>query len=387
MNFECHIPAIILYGRKSRYEAAKQIQRLRKKRVLLLSDNFFEERGVVDDMAQHLREQKIEAVLFTKIKTEPDVSIVEQAYRLLEQTGCDCILSIGGGSVIDVGKAVAVQATNPCDFSEFEGYYKVRNNGISHIAIPTTAGTGTEVTRVATIRDRTGSVKMTCFDDAFMPDVAIVDYELSMTMPPKLTAMVGLDALAHAIEAFVSAKANPVSDMYARMAIQLINESLVTAYHDGRDLKARKNMMMGANYAGIAISNSSVCAIHAMARPLGVLFGMKHGAGHAILLPLVTEYSIGGAPSRYALIAQSMGFSAKYSDNDLAMMLVDRLRELNMQLSIPNPLVWGAPRRQYMGKIDAMVESAIEAGTIDDNPRVFTRDEVARIYELVYDYQ
>ncbi len=387
MNFECHIPATILYGRESRYEAPKQVQRLRKSRVLLISDAFFDEQGVVADMVDHLREQGIATFVFTDVKTEPTVETVAKAYAVFENSNCDCVLSIGGGSVIDIGKAVAVQATNKCDFSEFAGYYRVKNKGLAHIAIPTTAGTGTEVTRVATIRDTTGKIKMTCFDDAFMPDVAIVDYELSITMPPKLTAMVGLDALAHAIEAFISAKANPVADMYALMAVQLINESLVTAYREGTDYKARKSMMMGANYAGIAISNSSVCAIHAMARPLGVLFGMKHGAGHAILLPLVTEYSIGGAPARYAALAHAMGFSPKYSDDDLGMLLVDRLRELNMLLSIQSPLAWRVQKGDYMTQIDTMVESAIEAGTIDDNPRVFTRDEVARIYELVYDYQ
>ena len=387
MNFECHVPATIIYGKGSRFEAPKQALKLLKSRALLITDQFFAENGVLQTMRQAFEDQGIASFIFDEVEEEPDVSTVLAAAEILKKNRCDIVVSIGGGSVIDVGKAVAVVATNHENFAEFSGYYKVKNNGMTHIAIPTTAGTGTEATRVATIRDRAKKIKMTCFDDAFMPDISIVDYELSMTMPQSLTAMAGCDAFAHAVEAFISAKANPVADMYALLAIQLINEHLIRAFENPADETARKNMMMGANYAGIAISNSSVCAVHAMARPLGVRFGMKHGIGHAILLPIVTEYSIAGALPRYAAIARAMGFSNAYSDDDLAMMLVDRLRELNERLSIPNPRIWGVDKKTYMDQIDDMVEDAIATGTIDDNPRVFTHDEIARIYQLVYDYQ
>lgn len=386
MKFECNVPATIIYGKGSRLDAVAQAEKKQAKRVLLVSDGFFEDRGTVGEMKQAMEEKGIATFIYTDIEPEPDLATALAAFDVYSGNNCDAVVSMGGGSVIDVGKAVAVMATNDEDFHAFEGYYKVKNKGAFHIAIPTTAGTGTEATRVATIRD--GNVKMTCFDGAFMPDVAIVDYELSMTMPPRLTAMVGMDAFAHAIEAFISAKANPVADMYALLAIQLISGSIVRAYQHPDDEGARKNMMMGSNYAGIAISNSSVCAVHAMAYPLGVRFGMKHGLGHAILLPLVTEYSVGSSPSRYAAIAQAMNHTPEhYSEDDLNMLLVERLRDLNEQLDILSPKQWGVDRKNYMSQIDDMVQDAIYTGTIDDSPRVFTKDEITRIYELVYDYQ
>ncbi|MDL2236461.1 iron-containing alcohol dehydrogenase [Christensenellaceae bacterium OttesenSCG-928-K19] len=386
MNFECHIPTTIIYGKGSRLEAARQMEKMRKKRVLLVSDRFFEDTGKVDEMMKAMKEKGITPFIYSDIAPEPDLKTAQAAFEVYCKSGCEAVVSLGGGSVIDVGKAVAVMATNEEDFRKFNGYFLVPNRGVFHVAIPTTAGTGTEATRVATIRDE--GVKMTCFDDAFMPDVAIVDYELSMTMPPRLTAMVGMDALAHAIEAFISAKANPVADMYALLAIELISNSIVTVYNEPDNENARKDMMMGSNYAGIAISNSSVCAIHAMAYPLGVRFGMKHGAGHAILLPLVTEYSIGSSPARYAAIARAMNHAPPgLSEDDLNLLLVERLRELNVKLDIPSPREWGVKKENFMGQIGDMVDDAISTGTIDDNPRVFTTDEIARIYELLYDYQ
>ena len=386
MNFEFHIPSATLYGKGTLKEVAAQASLLRMKNVLIVSDQYLGQSGLVGEVVKLLEAGGLRAAVFSDVTGEPEIKDVENGLAILRENDCDGVLCIGGGSSIDTGKAVAVMAKNDGGIADYMGYHRVKNQRLPLIAVPTTAGTGSEMTRVVVITDVDRGVKMMCLDNAFMPDAAIVDYSLSISMPKNLTAFVGLDALTHAIEAYVSKKAGPVSDMFALLAIRLISADIMNAYNEPDNELARENMMLGANYAGIAFSNSSVCAVHGMSRPLGANFHVPHGLSNAMLLPLITERGI-ESTHRYADVAVSMGYSELASRRETALQAVDMLKMLNEKLSIPNLKEYGVLEREYTGLIPSMVEAAIASGSPANNPKEFTADEMCEMYEKAYDYK
>jgi len=387
MNFEYHVPPSIIYGKGSRFKAAEHCSALSLKNLLIVSDKYLEQAGLVAGITDCLEAAGLGYAVFTDIPGEPTTTDVENALDALKRNKCDGILSIGGGSALDTAKSVAVMATNPGTISDYMGYHKVKTASLPLIAIPTTAGTGSEVTRVVVITDAGRDVKMMCLDNAFMADIAIVDYELSMTMPKSLTAFVGMDALTHAIEAYVSAKANPVSDMFALLGMELISANILAAYNEPENEAARESMMIGANYAGIAFSNASVCTVHGMSRPIGAYFHIAHGLSNAMLLPIVTEYSIEGNASRYASVARHIGYDPGLPCETLAQKVVEKLREFNTLLRIPNLSEYGVDKAKYDSVIMDMVDAAIASGSPGNNPKVFTPDEMSEIYEKAYTYK
>ena len=387
MDFEYHVPPSIIYGKGSRLKAAEQANALSLKNILIVSDKYLEQIGVVAEIADSLKTAGLDFAVFTDMQNEPTTIDVDKALDVLKQNGCDGILSIGGGSALDTAKSIAVMATNPGTIGDYMGYHKVKNASLPLIAIPTTAGTGSEVTRVVVITDVERDIKMMCLDNAFMPRIAIVDYELSMSMPKSLTAFVGMDALTHAIEAYVSAKANPVSDMFALSGMSLISANILTAYDEPANEAARESMMIGANYAGIAFSNASVCTVHGMSRPLGAHFHIAHGLSNAMLLPIVTEFSVEGDIARYASVARHIGFDFDLPDEALAQKVVEKLREFNTKLQIPNLSEYGVDKAKYDSVVKDMVEAAIASGSPGNNPKVFTPEEMADIYEKAFNYK
>ena len=383
MRFDVHIPSTLLVGEGTRKEVGKLAAQLGMKRVLLVSDKFLESTGLVKEMSEILEASGIKSATFVDIEREPETGNVINGLNVMQSNTCDGIVSIGGGSSLDTAKAISVLATNNGEMSDYMGIGKVPKAGLPHIAIPTTAGTGSEVTRVTIITDPVKNVKMMCLDNAFMPTAAIVDYELTMTLPKNLTSFVGIDALTHAIEAYVSRKANPVSDLFASEAITLIGKNILTVYNNPADKDARSAMMEGATYAGIAFSNASVCAVHGMSRPIGVHFHVAHGLSNAMLLPTVTEYSIAMGMSRYAEVARLMGLRGQ-SEKELCEALTAKLHELNRQMEIPTPAAYGIDREKYMSVRESMADAAIASGSPGNNPKVFTREEIVDLYTKAY---
>ncbi len=386
MTYEIHIPPTLLIGGGARKQAGDIASRLGMRKALLVSDKYLEGAGVTAEIAASLRASGVETFIFTDIEREPETADALGAAGLIKRHGLDSIVSVGGGSSIDTAKAASALATNGGLMSDYMGVGKVSKPGLPHLAIPTTAGTGSEVTRVTIITDKEKNIKMMCLDNAFMPAAAIVDFELSMSMPPALTSYVGIDALTHCIEAYVSAKANPVSDMFAEKAIRLISGSILGAYRSGADARFRSGMMEGATFAGIAFSNASVCAVHGMARPIGAYFGVAHGLSNAMLLPVVTERSIEGDPVRYARIARMMGLDDfGLSDLELNESLIRTLKELNKRMGIPGPAEYGIDRARYMSLLPEMAKAAIDSGSPGNNPKVFSLEEIIELYREVYD--
>ena len=304
------------------------------------------------------------------------------ALEALQRCRAEMVIGLGGGSPMDAAKVCAVLATNPLPISRYAGYYKVLQPGLPLVVIPTTAGTGSEVTKVAVITDTERDVKMMILDVHLLPRVALVDYELTMTMPPGLTAHVGVDTLTHAIEAYVSRRANPLTDPVAISCIRLVASHLLTAFREPDHHSAREAMMTAACQGGMAFSNSSVCLVHGMSRPIGAHFHVPHGLSNAVLLPDVTRFSL-AAPDRYAAIARFVGrASAKDSDEKAGQALVCYLEELNRNLGIGR--LRDAARVDqavFDAVLETMAFAALESGSPQNNPRVPSREEIISLYQ------
>ncbi|HVL02045.1 MAG TPA: iron-containing alcohol dehydrogenase, partial [Dongiaceae bacterium] len=303
----------------------------------------------------------------------------------VQQGNYDCIIALGGGSPIDSAKAIAILGKHGGRMRDYKVPRIVNEPGLPVIAIPTTAGTGSEATRVTVITDHERDEKMLCLGMGFLPVAALVDFELTLSLPPRTTADTGIDALTHAIEAYVSKKANAYTDSQALQAMQLIAPNLRRAFHNGQDRAAREAMMLGATLAGIAFSNASVALVHGMSRPIGAFFHVPHGLSNAMLLPAVTAYSIPAATERYAVCARAMGV-ANASDSDEAAnrKLLNELVALNEELRVPTPAAFGIDRQTFFKLTHTMAEQALASGSPGNNPRVPSVDEMVTLYEQLW---
>lgn len=290
-------PTLVIGGGASRL-VGQEARRLRLTRALVVTDSYLEQTGLARQVINDLTETGVASTLFSDVTPDPTVANVEAGLALFKQAGCDGVVAVGGGSSLDAAKAVAVLSANGGVVADYMGYHKIPLPGAPLIAIPTTAGTGSEVTKVIVITEPERSVKMMILDAHLLPTAALVDYELTLTMPPVLTASVGLDSLTHAIESYVSKKAHAVTDLIALEAARLIAHHIRTAYFEPENREAREAMMYAATLGGIAFSNASVAPVHGMSRPIGAYFHVPHGLSNAMLLPMVTEFSLPGAPER-----------------------------------------------------------------------------------------
>lgn len=261
----------------------------------------------------------------------------------------------------------------------------VTESGLPIIAIPTTAGTGSEVTRFTIITDEQSDEKMLCVGAGFMPVAALVDYELTLSLPPRVTADTGIDALTHAIEAYVSKKANLFSDAQALAAMRLIGPNLRQVYHHGDDRDAREAVMLGSTLAGLAFSSASVALVHGMSRPIGAFFHVPHGLSNAMLLPAVTAYSIPSAQRRYADCARAMGVATSSDSDDFAVeKLLVELEAINRELNVPTPAAFGIDREQFFALMPTMASQALASGSPGNNPRVPSEAEMVELYRNLW---
>ncbi len=354
-------------------------------RVLLVTDPYMFEKGPVKGLVQRLEAVGIDTAVYSGVQTDPTDKNVEEALSILRDHSADGVVAVGGGSPIDAAKAVAAMATNEGAIPDYAGYDRFEQVGLPIIAVPTTAGSGSEVTRATVITDTVRDVKMAIYDDTLMPRVALVDYRLTMTMPKDLTAHVGIDSLVHAVEAYVSTLANVFSDMYALEAARVIGRKLRAAFHEPDNEAAREAMMFGATLGGMAFSNSSVALVHAMSRPIGAHFHVTHGLSNALLFPAVTRFSLGAAHARYATIAREMGL-ADYStsDDEAVTRLLEELEVLNDELEIPSLRELGVEPDKFESALIPMAEAALASGSPDFNPKQPSREEIVDLYREVY---
>jgi alcohol dehydrogenase class IV len=372
-------PSRILFGAGSRFRLSEELRRIPVSRTLLVTDQRLRDAGTIQDFEEQLKRESIEAFVFSKVQPDPTDQNVADGLESLRSCAAEAIVAIGGGSVIDAAKVIGVAATNPRPLSSFQGYGKIPNRGLPLIVIPTTAGTGSEATKAAVITDTGRQVKMMMLDVNLMPRVSIVDYELSLTMPAELTAHVGVDTLVHGIEAFVSKRSNGMTDPLAISCTELTARHLLTAYREPDNRRAREAMALAACQGGMAFSNSSVCLVHGMSRPIGAIFHLPHGLSNAVLLTAVTRFSVPGAPERYARISRQMGF------RESGEALIEGLENFNAQLGIPKLRdVLRTDRSVFESHLRKMADDALASGSPQNNPIVPSADEIVELYRQAW---
>ena len=373
-------PVVISTGIGAAKEAGEHAKQLGK-RALIVTDSNLEKIGLLADVKASLDASGVGYEVYDKVVTEPTVKYVDDGLKVFREAGADVVIAIGGGSPIDTGKAIATLSSNQGRISDYMGVNKIPRSCAPLIAIPTTAGTGSEVTPFTIITNTQTDVKMLISSPRILPAVALVDPMMTVKMPRGITAATGLDALTHAIEAYVSTHAQPLTDTLALRAIDLISKNIRTAYSHPDDLVARGNMLMGALQAGLAFANSSVALVHGMSRPIGAYFHVAHGTSNAVLLPTVIEWSVSGNPGRYAEIAAAMGEETKgLGIDEAAMKTVSAVRRLNVDLQIPSLRGLGIDMAKFESVVDKMATDAIASGSPGNNPRKATPEEIVNLY-------
>ncbi len=386
MYCELDMPPHVLIGAESRTKVADEALKLGFTRVLLVCDPFWAVGEYLPQIEQTLRRAGLSVSVHAGVTAEPDTGIVECALLHLKAEKCDGIIALGGGSVIDTAKTAAVAATNDRAIAELMGLENVGRRGIGVIAVPTTAGTGSEGTKVVVITEPKSHAKMTGRSRYYVPSAAILDHELTMTMPQALTAATGIDALTHAIEAYVSKRACDLTERLALNAVRLIWPAIRRAWQDGTDDKARRDMLTGSFLAGLAFSNASVGLVHSMSEPLGAQFGVPHGLSNAMLLPAVTRLYAESSAARYASIARAAGVAEGSADDQrCCRALAEALVELNRDLEIPSPRAFGIDRASYESRIERMATDAANAESTAQSPVVPGSEQIRELYLAAYD--
>lgn len=374
-------PSTIHFGEEAVANAGPEAKRYGARKALLMTDKVLSEVGAIDPVIKSLKDNGVEVAVFKGVNSEPDLSHVETGLQMLKEEQCDFLVACGGGSPIDAAKAVSIMSINGGTIEDYMGMDKFPKPGMPLMAVPTTAGTGSEATMFSIITDTARDVKMLIGSPFLMPKIAIVDPLMTLNLPQKLTAATGVDALTHAIEAYVSVKAQPMTDVLALSAIKLISNNLLLAYSNPQNREARANTMLGALQAGIAFSNASVALVHGMSRPIGAMFHVPHGVSNACLLGVVMDYSLDGNPERYADIARAMGVGNGSQDAmGVAKVGAEKVKNLIKMLEIPTLSQLGVGSEKLEPVVEKMAEDAIASGSPGNNPKVATKEEIVELY-------
>lgn len=378
-----HTPRDVFTGRDCRMEAGNAAAALGKSRALVVSDPAVMAAPASMDVIAALESAGLTTSSYDGVISEPTVTMVEAGLAEFRDRDCDIVVGLGGGSAMDAAKTIAamVSAGN-VRVPEFEGANKIPSGRPSLICLSTTAGTGAEVTPVSVITDEERDVKMLIASAELLPDISFSDPALADTAPTRASIYAGIDALTHAIEAYVSRKSQSITDDLALSAIRRITNSIIKSCSETFDQEARDNMMFAAMEAGLAFSNSSVALVHGMARPIGAVFNLPHGLCNSMLLHSVMTFSLESVPERYASIATAMGCDVSgKSDIVAAQIGIDKVREITDILGVPTLSETGADPSLFRQSVMKMAEDALASGSPDNNPRVPTIDEIVKLYE------
>jgi alcohol dehydrogenase class IV len=381
-EFTLQLPAHAVFGAGVRKGIGEEIRRLGASSALLVTDDFLLSSGSAEEFHREIESAGIGCAVFSGVQPDPTDRNVADGLEAVRRAGADVVVAFGGGSVLDAAKMIAILAVNPGPLRDYRGYHQIPAGGLPLIAVPTTAGTGSEATRVAVITDTENDEKLMILDGHLVPSVAVVDFELSATMPPSLTAHVGIDTLTHGIEAYTSRLANPLTDALALSCVRLVGENLERAWASPDDPEARAGMALAAYAGGAAFANASVALVHGMSRPIGALFHVPHGLSNAVLLPTVVGFSLDGAAARYAELARVVGFASD-ADGDASAgeRMVAGLAELNERLGVPSlGSLEQLERDRFDASVEKMAADALASGSPDRNPVVPTAAQIVDLY-------
>ena len=366
--------------------ALEHLKRIEGKRALIVTGKIVRKIGFVDKVANYLKEAGVEAEVF-EVEPEPSVETIVKGAEFARNYGPDWIIGLGGGSNMDAAKAIWVLYERPdLEVASINPFIKLGMRKKARlICIPTTSGSGSEATWATVITNPAEERKMELANKELVPDIAIIDPELPMTMPQKLVADTGLDALTHAIEAYVSPLRNDFSDALAIKAIQTIFKYLRRFYGNPEDKEAREKMHNAATMAGMAFTNSEVGIVHALGHVIGGVFHISHGRAMAIILPYSIEYNAREAMERYADIARAIGIEAK-TNSEAVEKLVEAIRELKRELGEPASLKeTGISLDEFEKKLDDLINKAMKSVVLRGNPRALNLDEARKLFTYIYE--
>ena len=372
---------VVISGRGSSENIGTLFKGQGYNRIFLVTDSVLWEIGALEKIIKSLNSEGLEFDKYDELPSEPTTDFISEGTQRFLQSGADSILAVGGGTPIDTAKGISVMAANPGSITDYTTPNSIKRPGIPVIAVPATAGTGSEVTIYTVITDNETDNKLLFTSPYLMPKIAVLDPLLTLTMPKSLTAATGLDALTHAIEAYVSVKSQPMTDLLALSAIRLLTANLPRAWKDGNDIDAREKNLLAAHQAGLAFGNASVALVHGMSRPVGAYFHITHGVSNAVLLGPVTEFSISGNYSRYADIAEAMGINTDGMDaQEGAKTAAKAVKDIIKNLEVPTLIELGVDKTRFLAVIPEMIEAAIASGSPANNPRIATKEEMTGIY-------
>ena len=377
-EFSFSVPQEIIVGKGSLARLPEVAEKLGGKHGFIISGPHLNKMGIVASCSESLENAGIKVDAYTETEGNPSVETVEKAAAAFCKSGANFIIALGGGSPMDVAKAVGVVARYGGSITEYEGGGRVPGDIIPLIAIPTTAGTGSEVTAFSVITDHSRNYKLTVFSYKLIPAYAILDPELLTTAPVSVAAACGIDAMVHALEAYISKDASPFSDAMAEKALELIGKNIRRYVADRTDIEAAEAMITGSLFAGIAFSWARLGDVHAMSHPVSAYFDVPHGVANAILLPTIVEYNALADRGKYLKLFNYISLTPASEAEFESVMLVDLLTELNEQLGIPGSL---GEVGVTADKFDAMADDAMKSGNIMVNPRRSTKKDIVALYK------
>jgi alcohol dehydrogenase class IV len=373
----------ILFGGGAVEKIGQEAQILKAKKALVITDPGIIQSGLLPAVEKPLQSVGISSAVFDGVEPDPKIEVVEKGVESAKREGIDLIIGLGGGSSLDIAKVTSVLVTNPGKIDSFLGIDLIPNPGVPLILVPTTAGTGSEVTPIAILSDTKEKLKKGVVSSYLFPEVAILDPKLTVGLPPSVTAFTGMDALTHAIESYISLNATDMTDLLAFRAMELIAKNLRMAYAYGENLMVRSAMMEGSLLAGMAFANAGVAAVHAFAYPLGGEFHIAHGLANTLMLPYVMRYNIIGCPHKFARMAKAFGEPVEgLSELDAAEAAVKFVERLSDDLRVPRRLrAVGIPE----SAVPQMAESAMKVTRLlVNNPRKITLEDAVAIYKSAH---
>lgn len=383
MAREFIVPGQMITGAGALEMARDTLGQLGKK-AMIVTDKVMMELGNCAKVEKVLKSQKVEYTIYSEIAGEPTDVMIEKGLTQYKEEGCDFLVALGGGSPIDSMKAIGSLVKNGGNISDYMG--KVIDVEMPPmVAIPTTAGTGSEATQFTIITDTKKDIKMLLKGKVLIPSLAIIDPQFTMTAPPKITAATGLDALCHAVEAYTSRKAQTLSDTFALSAVKRIFQYLPIAFHDGKNEEARVQMSVAALEAGIAFNNSSVTLIHGMSRPIGALFHVAHGLSNAMLMKECLSFALEGAYDRFADLGRAIGAADGADSAETASAKFQAaVVALTEELETPTLAEFGIDKEAFFNVIEKMAYDAMESGSPQNTQKEITQADIEQMYKNLW---
>ena len=377
------MPKQIISGEHA-LQQSKEVIRTLGTKALVVSGKVMNRIGNVRIVTNLLDEIGIGWTVYDDITGEPDDVMIDGGVEAYKANGCDFLIAIGGGSPMDSMKAIGALITNPGKIADYMGK-EITNPLPPMVAIPTTAGTGSEATQFTIITDTKTSIKMLLKGTVLIPDVAIVDASFTVSSPKSVTNATGLDALTHAVEGYTSKKASPLTDVYAVDAVKRIFQYLPRAYENGEDMEAREEMILAALEAGVVINNSSVTLVHGMSRPIGANFHVPHGLSNAMLLKVCLTFALDGTYERFADLGRAIGAATEEDDDEMAAKaFLDAIIQLCETLEVPTLAEYGVDKEAFFEVMDKMAEDAIASGSPGNTRKTTTKEDVLRMYKELW---